>query len=112
MEKPTLQGEMIVLRPIRASDADGLWESVNDADGNRLTGTTQVFTVTKQGCRPDGAIATFTIDAGAMYDTVEMGAIPPTGGALPTQFFLTQFLACPSTSPCETGLSSPGNSCP
>ena len=44
MEKPTLQGEMIVLRPIRASDADGMWESVNDADGNRLTGTTQVFT--------------------------------------------------------------------
>ena len=44
MEKPTLQGEMIVLRPIRASDADALWESVNDAEGNRLTGTTQVFT--------------------------------------------------------------------
>ncbi|WP_456846130.1 GNAT family N-acetyltransferase [Cellulomonas sp. P5_C6] len=44
MEKPTLQGEMIALRPIRASDADALWESVNDAEGNRLTGTTQVFT--------------------------------------------------------------------
>ena len=44
MEKPTLQGEMIVLRPIRASDADALWESLNDAEGNRLTGTTQVFT--------------------------------------------------------------------
>ena len=44
MEKPTLQGEMIVLRPLRASDADALWESVNDAEGNRLTGTTQQFT--------------------------------------------------------------------
>ena len=44
MEKPTLQGEMIVLRPIRASDADAVWESVSDPDGRRLTGTTQVFT--------------------------------------------------------------------
>ena len=44
MEKPTLQGEMIVLRPIRADDADAVWESVSDPDGRRLTGTTQVFT--------------------------------------------------------------------
>ncbi|KQY41976.1 GNAT family N-acetyltransferase [Cellulomonas sp. Root137] len=44
MEKPTLQGEMIVLRPIRADDADAVWESVSDPDGRRLTGTTAVFT--------------------------------------------------------------------
>jgi RimJ/RimL family protein N-acetyltransferase len=44
MDKPTLQGEMIVLRPLRASDADGLWESVTDPEGRRLTGTTRVFT--------------------------------------------------------------------
>ncbi len=44
MEKPTLQGEMIVLRPIRASDADALWESVTDPEGMRQTGTTRVFT--------------------------------------------------------------------
>ena len=77
-----------------------------------FNGTTQVFTVTKQGCKPDGDIATFTIDTGTMYDTVEIRALPPTGGALPTQFFLTQFLACPSTSPCQTSLATPGNSCP
>ncbi len=44
MEKPTLQGEMIVLRPIRASDADAMWEMLGDAEGNRLTGTTATFT--------------------------------------------------------------------
>jgi len=44
MDKPTLQGEMIVLRPIGASDADGLWESVTDPEGRRLTGTTRQFT--------------------------------------------------------------------
>src|SRR4051812_30852536 len=44
MEKPTLQGEMIVLRPIRASDADAMWEMLDDPEGNRLTGTTAKFT--------------------------------------------------------------------
>jgi len=44
MEKPTLQGEMIVLRPIRASDADAMWEMLGDPEGNRLTGTTATFT--------------------------------------------------------------------
>lgn len=44
MDKPTLQGEMITLRPIRAADADAVWESVSDAEGMRLTGTTHVFT--------------------------------------------------------------------
>ena len=44
MQKPTLQGEMIVLRPIRADDADAMWDMLDDAEGNRLTGTTHVFT--------------------------------------------------------------------
>ncbi|MBO3084856.1 GNAT family N-acetyltransferase [Cellulomonas fengjieae] len=43
MDKPTLQGEMIVLRPIRAGDADAVWESVSDPEGMRLTGTTQLL---------------------------------------------------------------------
>ncbi|GAA3806181.1 GNAT family N-acetyltransferase [Cellulomonas soli] len=43
MEKPTLQGEMIVLRPIRADDADEVWEAVSDPEGRRLTGTTHDF---------------------------------------------------------------------
>ncbi|HEY0118862.1 MAG TPA: GNAT family protein [Cellulomonas sp.] len=44
MEKPTLEGEMIRLRPIRAQDAAAMWEMVNDPDGRRLTGTTAPFT--------------------------------------------------------------------
>ena len=44
MQKPTLQGEMIVLRPIRADDAEAMWDMLTDPEGNRLTGTTRVFT--------------------------------------------------------------------
>jgi len=43
-QKPTLQGEMLTLRPIRASDADAVWEVVSDPEGLRLTGTTRRFT--------------------------------------------------------------------
>lgn len=42
-EKPTLQGEMLTLRPIRASDAEAVWEVVTDPEGKRLTGTTRTF---------------------------------------------------------------------
>ena len=36
---PILVGEMVVLRPIEARDADAMWEMCQDAEGNRLTGT-------------------------------------------------------------------------
>jgi RimJ/RimL family protein N-acetyltransferase len=44
VEKPTLQGEMITLRPIRPDDAEAMWEMLADPEGNRLTGTTRTFT--------------------------------------------------------------------
>ncbi|MFS0703817.1 GNAT family N-acetyltransferase [Cellulomonas sp. 179-A 9B4 NHS] len=44
MQKPTLQGEMIVLRPVRGDDADAMWDMLADPEGNRLTGTTRTFT--------------------------------------------------------------------
>lgn len=44
MQTPTLTGELVTLRPIRADDADAMWEMLDDAEGNRLTGTTAVFT--------------------------------------------------------------------
>lgn len=44
MDKPTLTGEMAVLRPIRAEDADPMWEMVSDAEGRRMTGTTEEIT--------------------------------------------------------------------
>lgn len=43
MQKPTLQGEMLVLRPVRADDADAMWDMLDDAEGNRLTGTLRSF---------------------------------------------------------------------
>ncbi len=45
VDKPTLQGEMLTLRPIRADDAEALWESVSDPEGMRLTGATQALTL-------------------------------------------------------------------
>ena len=39
-----LEGELVRLRPIRAEDADAMWESVTDPEGRRLTGTTREFT--------------------------------------------------------------------
>ena len=44
MEKPTLLGEMLVLRPVGPQDADGVWDLVTDPEGRRLTGTTRTFT--------------------------------------------------------------------
>lgn len=44
MDKPVLRGEMVVLRPIRADDAEGMWDLLSDAEGMRLTGTTTRFT--------------------------------------------------------------------
>lgn len=44
MEKPTLEGEMVRLRPVCGSDADAMWEMVQDPQSNWLTGTTAAFT--------------------------------------------------------------------
>lgn len=44
MDKPVLHGELVVLRPVRADDADAMWEMVNDPEGRRMTGTTGTFT--------------------------------------------------------------------
>jgi RimJ/RimL family protein N-acetyltransferase len=44
LSKPTLYGKTITLRPIGPQDAEGMWEAVNDEEGNRLTGTHARFT--------------------------------------------------------------------
>lgn len=41
--KPTLVGELVTLRPMTVDDAEAMWESVNDAEGRNLTGTTASF---------------------------------------------------------------------
>lgn len=42
--KPTIDGDRVLLRPIIAADAAGMWEAVNDPEGNDLTATTATFT--------------------------------------------------------------------
>ena len=42
--KPVITGERVVLRPVTAADAEGMWEAVNDPEGNDLTATTATFT--------------------------------------------------------------------
>lgn len=44
MDVPVLNGELVVLRPVRRDDADAMWEMVTDEEGRRLTGTTASFT--------------------------------------------------------------------
>jgi len=40
---PVLTGEIARLRPIEATDADRMWESLQDPEAMRLTGTTADF---------------------------------------------------------------------
>ena len=44
MKAPTLQGEMIVLRPLEARDADAVHELLADPEGRRLVGSTRQYT--------------------------------------------------------------------
>jgi RimJ/RimL family protein N-acetyltransferase len=43
-DTPTITGERVVLRPMVAADADGMWRDVHDEEANRLTGTHETFT--------------------------------------------------------------------
>lgn len=42
--KPTIRGDRVILRPLAAGDADAMYASLQDAEGNRLTGTQRSFT--------------------------------------------------------------------
>jgi RimJ/RimL family protein N-acetyltransferase len=41
--KPTIVGELVTLRPLDGSDADAVWDMVNDAESGDLTATTERF---------------------------------------------------------------------
>ena len=43
-DKPTLVGSVVTLRPYAPGDVEGVWEMINDPEGNDLTGTTATFT--------------------------------------------------------------------
>ncbi|PJI93214.1 GNAT family N-acetyltransferase [Luteimicrobium subarcticum] len=44
MRGPVIEGEIARLRPIEPRDADEMWESLQDDEAMRLTGTTRSFT--------------------------------------------------------------------
>ena len=43
-DKPTLEGELVRLRPIASRDADGKWEIVSDPQSRRVMGMTATWT--------------------------------------------------------------------
>lgn len=40
---PTIEGDLVALRPFEAGDMDAIWEMTNDSEGNDLTATTETF---------------------------------------------------------------------
>lgn len=44
MDKPTLHGEMLVLRPIGPQDAEPMWEVVTDPEARRMAGIAREYT--------------------------------------------------------------------
>lgn len=44
MDKPTLHGEMLVLRPVGPQDAEPMWELVTDPEARRMAGIAREFT--------------------------------------------------------------------
>jgi hypothetical protein len=63
-----------------------------------------------QGCHNDGGLATFSIDAGALFDSVEIRSIAATDGSS-TDFLFVQLLTCAPATTCKTSLSLPSNLC-
>jgi hypothetical protein len=83
------------------------------------TATSTTLNVTKQGCNPDGGLASFaTIDAGFDFDVVEIRAMvsssdPFFGTTIPSAFFLSAFRTCSvGAAICSSALQTPLNLCP
>jgi RimJ/RimL family protein N-acetyltransferase len=56
-DKPTIEGEKVLLRPIDRADAESMWADLADPESTRLTGTHETFewdqTVRYCASRPD-----------------------------------------------------------
>jgi len=78
-------------------------------------GAAVVNTIVGEGCRNEGDptddIATFSIDAAADFDRVDVKALPATTDASETAFLFVQFMTCVAGVTCETSLSVPSNRC-
>ena len=75
-------------------------------------GATLVYSVIGDGCRNDGGnIATFSYDAGADFDRVDITALAATTDGSATEFLFVQLLSCAAATACTTSLSTPSNLC-
>jgi hypothetical protein len=69
------------------------------------------------GCNIDGGLASFTMDASVLFDSVEVIAYPAYDLVAAdfvglTAFLVTEVKACPAAdATCVTSLSAPGNNC-
>ena len=70
IDKPLLQGNTILLRPIRVEDAGALFASLDDKEVDRLTGTQQTFTLEQ--------IQNFYATVGEADDRADYAIIPKT----------------------------------
>jgi type II secretory pathway pseudopilin PulG len=76
---------------------------------------TLVNTTTKQGCNPDGGLASFSVDPGVDFNRVELRPLSTTTFVainLPTDTGLSEIRTCPTAVTCHTGLETAGNLCP
>ncbi|HET7728982.1 MAG TPA: hypothetical protein VFK48_03010 [Usitatibacter sp.] len=78
-------------------------------------GTSSIVTKQLSGCRADGNLASFAVDVGTPFDTVEIRPTRSTSSWFDyiSRFLVSEITACtPTTAVCKTSLSSGGNNCP
>lgn len=89
MDKPTLVGEMIVLRPVGPQDVEPMWDLVTDPEGRRMAGTTgeltheDVAAWTASGGAVDGRIdlAVTTTSSDEFLGEIVLDAIDQVAGS-------------------------------
>ncbi len=79
-------------------------------------GTTQVDSITKAGCNPDGGLASFDLAPSGPFDSIEVRPQPAISGTTATlrrtSLLVSAFNACPAAATsCATSLSTPSNVC-
>ena len=76
---------------------------------------TPVYTTTVQGCKSDGGLASFTVNAGTQFDTVKITSVASTLSFEPSSFNIAEFDTCGASGTCittlDTGSAPAGNHC-
>ena len=73
VEKPTIRGERVVLRPMGAADAGSMWADAHDEEINHFTGTHADFT--------EEQIAQWCSTRADQHDRLDLAVTDPTTGA-------------------------------